>query len=735
MNSPLDLIQLSGVRRVPIIRQTEAAECGLACIAMIGGYHGFNTDLTALRSRFSISLNGSTLKTLIGISHEIGFNTRPLKVSPELLTEVAQPAILHWDLKHFVVLSRVERRVNRLIYHVIDPGTGAMALSEAEFSQHFTGVALELIPSERFERRTERVSLRISQMWSRMTGLGSTLGQIIVLSIVMQIFAFATPFYLQLAIDMAVPTFDIDFLKALAIGFGGMAVINLATSILRDVISLKFGSILSYQLITNLFRKLLRLPIGYFEKRHTGDVISRFDSTQPIADLFSHGILQATLDGVMAIGTLALMYFYSPLLASITLLALAIYVVMRMVSYNALRQANTQVIGAAAAESSTMIETVRGMAAIKLFARESNRQRIWQNRRADVVNSKIRTGRMQIWFDGMSNAVTALENVIFVYLAVKMTIDGRFTIGMIFAFQSYKTQFLNAATRLVGQVVQFRLLDVHLDRIADIALTPGEEDDGEDTESASRSRSGFGKGLMGAIDIQGVHFAYGWGEREVLKGVDLAIAPGETIALIGPSGGGKTTLMKLLLGFYPPDQGKISVDGDDLKNYGLRRYRSQIGAVLQDDVLYEGTISDNIAFFDAEIDLERVHRVATLACIHEEIMAMPMAYESMIGNMGLTLSGGQKQRVLLARALYSDPKILMLDEGTAHLDLQTEAKVNQAIAGLGITRIIIAHRPETIRMAERIVALIDGRTIEMPRDMPAPPGGDEALVPAPAAFP
>lgn len=698
---PLGLIHLGGGRRVPLIRQSEAAECGLACLAMVAGFHGLGVDLTALRRRFPLSLKGATLKVLIGIAEELGFNPRPLRLDPERLADLALPAILHWDLNHFVVLARIERGPRRPRFHVRDPAVGAVVLSAADLSRHFTGVALELVPAERFRRTPEQAPLRITQLWSRIVGLPATLGQVGFLSVLLQVFAFAGPFYLQLAVDTAIPTFDADFLLALAGGFAGMTVLSLATSALRDLILLKLGSALGYQLVANLFRQLMHLPLGYFERRHTGDVISRFDSTQPITDLLSHGLIQALVDGVMALGTLALMLYYSPLLAGLAIGALVLAVLARVAWFGSLQLANANVISARAAESSTMIETVRGMAAIKLFAREGDRQRFWQNKRADVVNAQIRMGRIQVWFDAANAAVLGLENVLFVYLAAKMTISAQFTVGMIFAFQSYKGQFLGAAMRLVGQWVQWRLLDVHLTRIADIALTPA--------EPRGPGLAGAGKPpLRGAIELRDVHFGYGYGEKPVLSGVNLRIDPGESVALVGPSGGGKSTLLKLMLGLYPPTRGEVLIDGEPLHRFGLQRYRRQIGAVLQDDVLYAGSLAENIAFFDAELDMDRVQEVAKLACIHAEIMAMPMGYESLVGDMGSTLSGGQKQRVLLARALYAEPKVLFLDEGTAHLDVATEAAVNAALAGLGITRVIVAHRPAQVEAAGRCVALVAG---------------------------
>jgi len=705
MSHPLDLLHLAGRRRITPVRQSEAAECGLACLAMVAGYHGQKTDIAALRRMFPISLKGMSLRTLIGMADDLGFTSRAIRAEIDDLPEVTLPAILHWNLNHFVVLTAIERRAKGTRYRICDPARGELLCSFEDLSRSYTGVTLELMPSERFQQRDDRKPLRISQMWTRLIGLPQALLQVFLLSFLLQLFSFAAPLYLQLAVDTAIPSFDLDFLTALAAGFGGMALLNILTTTLRSVVLLKLGSAMGYQLVANLFRQLVHLPMGYFEKRHTGDVISRFDSAQPITDMLTNGLIQAVIDAIMALGTLALMFFYAPLLAMLALAALVVTVLTRVAWFGSLQMANVGTITARAAESSTMIETVRGMAAIKLFAREGDRQRFWQNKRADVVNASIRMGRIQVWFDAANSAVMAFENVLFVYLAVRMTIEARFTVGMIFAFQSYKSQFLGAATRLVGQWVQFRLLDVHLSRIADIALTPAEP-------VGSIVGAHHRPPLMGAIDIRNLHFAYGHGEREVLRGVNLSVAAGETVAVIGSSGGGKTTLLKLLLGFYQPGYGQILIDGEDLQRFGLRRYRRQIGAVLQEDVLYAGSLAENIGFFDPELQMDRVQEVARLACIHDEIMAMPMAYETLVGDMGSTLSGGQKQRMLLARSLYARPRLLLLDEGTAHLDVRTEAAVNQSISALGITRLIIAHRPETIRMADRVVALVDGQVVE-----------------------
>lgn len=686
----------------PLIRQSEASECGIACLAMVAAHHGLATDLTTLRRRFSVSLKGATLKTLIHMAEQIGLNARALRGEIEHLEQLPLPAILHWDLNHFVVLTRVRSGIKGRRFEIRDPARGGQLITELELSRHFTGVVLELAKSEAFVARSELSELRISQLWSHMTGLMSSLRNVLALSVVLQLFALATPFYLQIAVDTAFPSFDTDLLWTLAIGFGGLAAINLVTGWLRSLALVSLGSSLSYQLVVNLYRHLVRLPLPWFEKRHVGDIVSRFGSTQPISEILSQGLIAALIDGIMASLTLGLMFIYSPALAGLAILAWLLFVGVKFVSFQALRLRNVSTITAQARESSSFIESVRGIAAVKAFGQEGGRQRLWQQRKADAVNAQLSLARLTSGFDAIGQFVLAVERVVFVYLAIRMAMNGDFTVGMIFAFQAYKQQFLDASTRLVDFGVRYRLLGVHLTRIADIALSPPEA-------AAAIERSESLELVRGGIELRNVSFRYGVGDTEVLRSVNLKIEPGEMIALVGPSGGGKTTLLKIMMGLLEPSSGEILIDGKRLTSLGLSHWRRQIGSVAQDDLLFAGSLAENIAFFDSEIDMERVTAAANLAAIHDEIEAMPMRYDTLVGDMGSALSGGQRQRVLLARAFYVNPVALFVDEGTAHLDLESERKIMEAIAELPVTRIISAHRPGAVAYASRMVLVAGGQ--------------------------
>jgi ATP-binding cassette subfamily B protein RaxB len=518
---------------------------------------------------------------------------------------------------------------------------------------------------------------------------------------VLQLVVLAAPFYMQLAVDEAVMKGDGGLLTALALGFGLLTLIHIGADWLRSHVLLFLSGALNFQMGASLFHHLVRLPLAWFEKRHIGDLVSRFRSAEPIQRLVSEGLVAALVDGVMATLTLVMILIYSPKLSGIVLAALALYAILRFALYRALRQRQEEMIEASAKEQTTFIETARAIQSIKIFGREADREALWQNRYADEISRGIRHGRFTIGFKTANDLIYGIENVLVVYLGARAIMGNELSIGMLYAFMAYKEQFLAKATNLIETGIQYRMLDLHLDRLSDIALAEREQD--------SHGESLVAREVRGAVELKGVSFRYADTEPEVLSGADLKVEAGEFVAVTGPSGGGKTTLLKVMLGLFKPAEGTVLIDGTPIDHFGRQAFRSQVGVVMQDDQLLSGSIAENICFFDASLDLDRMRACAAIAGIDDEIMAMPMNYNTLIGDMGTTLSGGQRQRVLLARALYRRPRILFMDEGTSNLDLDKEREVNRALAEMKITRIVIAHRPETIRAADRIVVLREGR--------------------------
>jgi ATP-binding cassette subfamily B protein RaxB len=450
-----------------------------------------------------------------------------------------------------------------------------------------------------------------------------------------------------------------------------------------------FTTHLTFQMRGNLLRHALRLPVPWFEKRQLGDILSRFNSLQPVQDLLAGGLISVGLDGVMALITLVIMLLYAPLLTGVAVISLTLFV------------------------DSVFLETIRGARAFKLFGQERERHALWQNAYADSANNNVRIQRAAIGGTAGSSLLSGAETLVIFLLGAEAVIHGRMTLGMLLAFQSYRGQFSSATLSLVNQFFKFRMLGLHLERLADAVHQDAEV--GLD-ESRDRNRQ-----LGGAIETSNLTFRYAEHEPWVLRNVTLSIRPGEFVAFVGPSGGGKSSLLKLLMGLYPSTEGEVLVDGIPLPTFGVRAFREQIGVVMQDDQLFAGTVADNIAFFDPEMEMDRVEEVAKFALLHDEILAMPMGYMTLVGDLGSTLSGGQQQRVLLARALYRRPKILFLDEGTANLDMLAERRIMQGFAALNMTRIVVAHRLAAIEGADRIFAVEAGAVRELQRETAGQP--------------
>lgn len=697
------MLNFSLRHRTPVILQTEAAECGLACLAMIASFHGHRINLTTLRAQHSVSLRGSTLADLIQIADRLKLAARPLRLDLNHLPELTLPCLLHWDFNHFVVLTQVQR--DRVTVH--DPAIGERDIALAEFSKHFTGIALELTPTHTFAAHNDIRRIKLRSLIGRLQGLGRAITQILVLAMILQIFAILAPFYMQWVIDHALVAHDHDLVTILGMGFLLLAIVQVSVTALRAWVLMVLSTTLNLQMMTNLFRHLIRLPMQWFNKRHIGDIVSRFDSLNAIQRTLTTGFLEALIDGVMVIITFGMMLFYSVQLALVALTAAMLYGLLRIALYRPLRLATEDHIVRGAKQHSHFLETVRGMQSIKLFAYEASRAASWQNLLTDQFNASIRTQRLNILYQGLNGLLFGIENIITVALGAMLILDtangSGFSIGMLFAFMAYKTQFVQRISALIEKGLELRMLELHTERVGDVALTPVEPVDALQNVSFMPP--------AGRIEVKNLTFRYTENDPPVLQNINFSIQAGESVAIVGPSGCGKTTLVKLMLGLLQPTHGGIEVDGLPLSRVGMTRYRQAVASVMQDDQLFAGSIAENICFFDPRPDFERIEASARLAAIHQDIIAMPMQFNTLVGDMGAVLSGGQKQRLLLARALYRQPAILFLDEATSHLDVHCEQNVNHAIRLLKLTRIIVAHRPETIASADRVVRLAAGKVV------------------------
>jgi len=688
-----------------MLLQTEAAECALACLAMVVAAHGHRTDLPTLRQRFSLSLKGATMADLVRMAGELRFNPRAVRVDPEQLVQLDLPCVLHWNLNHFVVLTEVKGATVTL--H--DPARGVVRMKLDELSRHFTGVALEVTPAADFAPRVERQTVTLKQLIGPVRGLKRSLAQIVVLALALEAFVLASPFLLQWVVDDVVVTNDRDLLLTLGIGFGLLVLLQAMAAALRSWSVLHLSATLNLQWLGNVFAHLMRLPVAWFEKRHAGDVWSRFSAVQTIQKTLTTHFVEALLDGLLVVATLAMMFFYSATLTAVALAAVAAYGVLRWAFFRPLRQATEETLVHEAQQASHFLESLRAVQSIKLFNRQSDRQARFMNRVVDAMNAGIATRKLELMFSVLHRLLFGVERVAVVWIGALLVMDQRFSVGMLFAFIAFKEQFAQRVSALIDKGVELRMLRLQGERLADIVLA-APEDAGLPrlAERAPEPR----------IEVRSASFRYADNEGDVLHGVNLTIEPGESLAIVGPSGGGKTTLLKVMLGIHAPQSGEVRIGGVALAQLGLAQWRAMVGTVMQDDALIAGSVIDNISFFDAAPDFEWVIECARLAAVHEEVEAMPMGYHTLIGDQGSSLSGGQKQRLLLARAFYKRPQVLLLDEATSALDIERERIVNANIRKLNLTRVIVAHRPETIASAARVVVLHDGRVTQDLRSVP-----------------
>lgn len=698
------------------ILQSQSTECALACLAMLVSAHGQHTDLADLRRRFPVSLKGANFQQLISHCAALGFSTRPLRLDVHELKELQLPCILHWNLNHFVVLAKVGRKS----VTILDPAVGERRLSFDEVSRHFTGVALELTPNAEFQPAAAAPRVQLRQLTGRVLGLPRALLLIFIVALVLELFAIVAPLFSQMVVDNAITSHDPDLLTVLVLGFGLLLVVQTVLGLARSWMVMVLGQTLSLQWVGNVFAHLVRLPVDWFEKRHLGDISSRFGAVGAIQQTITTALIEAVLDGIMVVAALGMMWLYSPQLTGVVLAAVAAYGLVRWASYRPLRDAAAERLVISARENTHFLETLRAITPLKLFGREEERRSRWQNLIVDVQNRDVRTAKLNIGFSTSNTFIFGVENLLVFWLAAKMIMASQiggaepFTIGMMFAFIAYKGQFTGRVSALINYAVQIKMLGLHAERLADIALAAPEKD----TPQGNLPEHDLSH-LAPSLELRGVSFRYGEGEPWVLRHANLKVEAGQSVAVTGPSGAGKTTLIKVLLGILPPHEGEVLYGGIPVRQLGLANVRRRIGSVMQEDALLTGSLADNIAFFDVQPDAARVEACARLAQVHAEIVKMPMGYHTLCGDLGSGLSGGQKQRLLLARALYKQPRVLALDEATSHLDLGNERAVTQALAQMRLTRLVIAHRPETIAGAQRVVQLRDGQVLDVVRAVAA----------------
>ncbi|EHM6549680.1 peptidase domain-containing ABC transporter, partial [Salmonella enterica subsp. enterica serovar Kentucky] len=628
-----------------------------------------------------------------GIAEQLGMATRALSLELDELRVLKTPCILHWDFSHFVVLVSVKR--NRYVLH--DPARGIRYISREEMSRYFTGVALEVWPGSEFQSETLQTRISLRSLINSIYGIKRTLAKIFCLSVVIEAINLLMPVGTQLVMDHAIPAGDRGLLTLISAALMFFILLKAATSTLRAWSSLVMSTLINVQWQSGLFDHLLRLPLAFFERRKLGDIQSRFDSLDTLRATFTTSVIGFIMDSIMVVGVCVMMLLYGGYLTWIVLCFTTIYIFIRLVTYGNYRQISEECLVREARAASYFMETLYGIATVKIQGMVGIRGAHWLNMKIDAINSGIKLTRMDLLFGGINTFVTACDQIVILWLGAGLVIDNQMTIGMFVAFSSFRGQFSERVASLTSFLLQLRIMSLHNERIADIALHEKEEKKPEIEIVAD----------MGPISLEtnGLSYRYDSQSAPIFSALSLSVAPGESVAITGASGAGKTTLMKVLCGLFEPDSGRVLINGIDIRQIGINNYHRMIACVMQDDRLFSGSIRENICGFAEEMDEEWMVECARASHIHDVIMNMPMGYETLIGELGEGLSGGQKQRIFIARALYRKPGILFMDEATSALDSESEHFVNVAIKNMNITRVIIAHRETTLRTVDRVISI------------------------------
>jgi ATP-binding cassette subfamily B protein len=687
-----------GARRIPIVQQMTMTECGAACLAMVLGYHGKPTPVAEIRDVLGIGRDGTTAKTLVGAARHYGLRSRGVSIDGSKVAAVPPASILHWGFAHFVVLERVRSDG----VDIVDPGAGRRRVSMEEFRRHFTGVVLLFEPGVEFERGGRA----FTSIWGHLRQVLAHTGhlpRILLTSLLLQLFALAVPLLTGALVDRVVPRSDRHLLLVLGLGMAGLVVFFFLASMIRAHLLLRLRALLDARMMMDFVDHLITLPYSFFQRRSTGDLMARLNSNATIREIFSAGGLSGMLDGVLVVSYLILMTWLSARMAALVLgLSLVQWVIVWLARkrQRELMSRNLHLQGRA---DSTMIEILTGIETLKMMGSEEHLVDQWNHMFVDVLNVSLERGRLTALVDSLNATLRLSSPVLVLTLGAVLVLGGDLSLGTMLAFNALAAGFFVPVSNLANTAGQLQLLASYVNRIQDVMQAAPEQD---------RAVAQPAPRLRGRLEFERVGFRYAPLSPQVLTDVSLVIEPGQFVAIVGSSGSGKSTLASLLVGLHRPTEGRVLCDGLDLSNLELRSLRRQIGGVPQNPYLFGATIRANIAMGEPDLRLDQIVAAATRACIHPEIDEMPMRYDTVISDGGASLSGGQRQRIALARALVRDPSVLTLDEATSALDALLETQVQESLAAMQCTRVVIAHRLSTVRNADLIVVLDRGRIVE-----------------------
>lgn len=686
-------------RRVPYLQQVELADCGAACLAMVLAYHGRHVPLKEVRDATGTGRDGVDAEGLVRAARHYGLDARGVRADVDDLRHLPSGSILHWEFTHFVVLERVRRNTVDLV----DPAVGRLRLPISRIGRSFTGAAIVLEPTADLAAQdpAPKGLLRYLRPMLRQSRL---LRRIVMTSVLLRVFALAIPGLTAVLVNRVVPDGDGGLLWVVGAAAAAMVAYHFLTSFLRAHLLVRLRTHLDMQMTLGFMRHLVDLPYGFFLRRSAGDLMMRLRSNSTVREILTTGAISTVLDGAFVAVYLVLLLALSPSMGLLVLGLGMLQAAVLLVARRRNQQLMAETLHTEARSQSYVYEMLAGVEALKAAGVEHRAVETWSNLFVDEVNVALRRGRLDALVDSVMTALRLVSPLALLVLGGRQVLAGDLRLGTMLALVGLAAGFLEPLAALVTTGLEVQQLGSYLDRINDVLDTPKEQD-GRDVQPAGS--------LAGHIVAERVSFRYSSLGPLAVDDASLEISPGQTVAIVGRSGSGKSTFAHLLLGLYEPEAGRILYDGRDLASLEARSVRNQIGIVTQNAYVFGSTIRDNVALSDPAVSREEVERAARLACIHDEIVALPMGYDTVLVDGGASLSGGQRQRIAIARALVHRPSVVLLDEATSALDAITERAVYENLAGLGSTIVVIAHRLSTISRADLIAVMKDGQVVEL----------------------
>ena len=685
-------------KQIPVIRQLSVTECGAACLAMVLAYYGKNVPLSEIREITGLNRDGVDCLALLKTGRWYGLQGRGAKLDLDALRFMERGTILHWEFSHFVVFDRLRKGG----VEIIDPASGRRFVTMEQFSKSFTGVALIFKPSASFQPAADKNQ----PVWTYVKYLvchSGLLWRVIVLSLLLQLFLLAAPALTGLLVNRVVPHNDMHLLYVVGAGLLGIVLFQYLSTFIRSHLLLYLRTHLDTQMTLGFVDHLASLPFSFFQQRSEGDLIMRVNSNAMIREILTSNTISGLLDGALAALYLAILLAASPALAGLVVVLAIVQVAVFLLSYRRYQELMSQELQAQAKTQSSLLQMLSGIETLKASGVEDRAVQQWSNLFVDELNVLLIRGRLSATVDSLMSTLRVASPLLVLWFGGVQVLNGHLNLGTMLALNAIAIGFLGPVSTFIASGLQLQLLRSYVERIDDVLKAPAEQDK-RCVQKAER--------LSGAIELDKVSFRYGPITTTGVDDISVKITPGQKVAIVGPSGAGKTTLAKLMLGLYQPSSGRVLYDGVDIAGLDLQSVRRQLGVVTQRSYLFGTTIRGNITLSDSSIPMAEVSRAAELACMQEDIAAMPMGYESLVAEGGGSLSGGQRQRVAIARALVHNPAILLLDEATSELDTITEHHVHQNLAALNCTRIVIAHRLSTVRDADLILVMNEGKIVE-----------------------